>query len=125
MFAGFSYVNVAFIFDLLKVRAQNNKRKQIKYGEEIMNIYRSEGLRGFMKGYQGMILRDIPGFAAYFATYEWMKRCLGVSDADRGSAAYNKKSVAERNIPLFLAGGMAGQICWIVVYPFDFLKVKL
>ena len=54
-----------------------------------MNIYRKEGLRGFLKGYQGMILRDVPGFAAYFMTYEFMKRSAGVSEADKGSPAYN------------------------------------
>lgn len=27
-----------------------------------------------MKGYQGMMLRDAPGFAWYFMTYELLKR---------------------------------------------------
>lgn len=80
-FAGFCYTNVAFVFDLLKVRAQFNKTKKIHYREEIASIYRSEGLRGFLRGYQGMMLRDAPGFAWYFTVYELVKRQLGVADS--------------------------------------------
>ena len=73
-FAGFCYTNVAFVFDLLKVRAQNSKSTQMSYSQEIKRIYRVEGLKGFAKGYQGMFMRDCPGFAIYFTTYECMKR---------------------------------------------------
>ena len=79
-FAGFCYTNVAFIFDLLKVRAQFNQTRQVSYPKEIRQIYKQEGLRGFMKGYQGMLLRDAPGFAWYFSVYEFIKRSFGVAD---------------------------------------------
>ena len=49
--AGICYTNVAFVFDLLKVRAQYNKKAQIKYYAEIKRIYSSEGLKGFYRGY--------------------------------------------------------------------------
>ena len=58
-----------------------------------MNIYHNEGLRGYLKGYQAMILRDVPGFAVYFMTYEFLKRSAGVSEADKGSSAYNQKTL--------------------------------
>ena len=76
--AGFYYTNVAFVFDLLKVRAQFNKTTSIRYGQEIRRIYQTEGPKGFLKGYQGMFLRDAPGFAFYFCSYEYFKRQLGV-----------------------------------------------
>ena len=79
-FAGLTYTHIAFVFDLLKVRAQHESRKEIKYREEIKRIYRNEGLKGFFRGYQGMFVRDVPGFATYFMTYEFIKRNLGVSD---------------------------------------------
>ena len=50
-FAGLVYTNIAFVFDLLKVRAQHESRKEIKYTEEIAKIYKKEGLRGFFRGY--------------------------------------------------------------------------
>ena len=68
------------MFDLLKVRAQFNQRAQIRYVDEIKRIYRTEGPRGFLKGYQGMLLRDVPGFACYFFSYEYLKRQFGIAD---------------------------------------------
>ena len=49
--AGFTYTNIAFVFDLLKVRAQHDKTKKMNYSNEIARIYKHEGMRGFMKGY--------------------------------------------------------------------------
>ena len=87
-FAGIFYTNVAFVFDLLKVRKQFHKTIPKSYSEEIRHIYKTEGLRGFLKGYQGMLLRDTPGFAWYFMFYEWSKRQMGVSEADKQTAAF-------------------------------------
>lgn len=117
--AGIYYTNVAFVFDLLKVRAQFNETKQIKYREEIRAIYNNEGLRGFMKGYQGMFLRDAPGFSFYFFLYELLKRRLGV-DEKRIRSGESPKSVN-----LLLAGGLAGATTWILCYPVDLIKTRL
>lgn len=68
------------MFDLLKVRAQFNQRAQIRYVDEMKRIYRTEGPTGFLKGYQGMLLRDFPGFGFYFCTYEYLKRQFGIED---------------------------------------------
>ena len=46
-------------------------------------IYREDGVKGFTRGYQGMLLRDGPGFAVYFCTFEALKRKLKVSEQDR------------------------------------------
>ena len=91
-FAGFCYTNVAFVFDLLKVRAQNNKNSQMNYTKEIKRIYKNEGLRGFAKGYQGMFLRDAPGFGIYFTTYEFLKRSFNVSDSEKYTEKYKSMS---------------------------------
>ena len=91
-FAGFCYTNVAFIFDLLKVRAQEQKTKQMSYSKEIARIYSEEGIKGFSRGYQGMLLRDGPGFGVYFAIFEMNKRHLGVSERDRIDHDYHQMS---------------------------------
>mmetsp|Transcript_3884 Transcript_3884/g.4556 ORF Transcript_3884/g.4556 Transcript_3884/m.4556 type:complete len:190 (+) Transcript_3884:172-741(+) len=90
-FAGFCYTNVAFVFDLLKVRAQFDKKKQINYKQEISRIYREEGLKGFLNGYQGMLLRDFPGFAFYFMSYELIKRNLSSFDPQTEEQSTLKK----------------------------------
>lgn len=74
MFAGACYTNVAFGFDLLKVRLQSVRSGRMTYGETIQDIYSKEGLAGFTRGYQGMLLRDVPGFGVYFCTFAFMKR---------------------------------------------------
>ena len=81
--AGITYTNIAFIFDLLKTRAQNNKTENMSYRNEIARIYNTEGMRGFFRGYQGMFIRDTPGFGIYFTCYEMFKRSWGVSEKDK------------------------------------------
>jgi hypothetical protein len=46
-----------------------------------MNIYRTEGLKGFTRGYSGMLLRDGPGYALYFVIYDRLKTMLRVSQS--------------------------------------------
>ena len=73
-FAGLCQVNVTFIFDLLKVRKQFSLTKPKSYAEDFRYIYKTEGVRGYFKGYQGNLLRDCPGYAWFFMFYEWSKR---------------------------------------------------
>lgn len=69
---------MAFIFDLLKTRAQISKYKTMSYREEIAKIYELEGLKGFTRGWTGMFFRDAPGFGVYFCLFEMFKRGLDV-----------------------------------------------
>ena len=55
----------------------------MSYATEIKRIYELEGIKGFSRGYQGMLLRDGPGFGIYFCGFEMMKRKFGVSENDR------------------------------------------
>ena len=117
MFAGVMYTNVAFVFSLLKVRAQHDKRHNIRYREEISRIYRVEGVHGFFNGYSAMLLRDAPGFAWYFFSYEFLKRYLASSD--------KQDSSIRSKLWISLAGGLAGVSSWLITYPADLLKTRL
>ena len=70
-----------------------------------------------------MFLRDTPGFAWYFMTYELIKRKVGVSDYLPESE--KQQSEVLRSLGLFLSGGIAGTVTWIMCYPADFLKTRL
>ena len=72
------YSNTAYVFDLLKTRAQYSKYKRMSYKQEILKIFQEEGLVGFTRGYHAMIARDLPGFAFYFMIFDFNKRMLGV-----------------------------------------------
>ena len=60
----------------------------MSYPDEIKRIYELEGIKGFSRGYQGMLLRDGPGFGIYFCGFEMMKRNFGVSENDRIEFGY-------------------------------------
>ena len=50
---------------------------------------------------------------------------MGISDADKVTAAYQKKSKFEVSLGILLCGGVAGQTFWVLFYPVDFLKTQL
>ena len=62
----------------MKVRAQNHKHGRMSYTQEIGRVFRKEGLKGFTRGYTGMLLRDAPGFSIHFLLFDIFKRRLGV-----------------------------------------------
>lgn len=75
----------------------------------LSHIYRSEGVRGVFKGLNATALRDVPGFATYFVSYEYlmrMKREPGV-------------------MYTLFAGGMAGMCSWMLTIPIDVVKSRI
>jgi solute carrier family 25 carnitine/acylcarnitine transporter 20/29 len=82
-------------------------------------------LKGFTRGYQGMLLRDGPGFGLYFTLFEAVKRRLGVSDKDRQHNQYNGLNNTQVAMRQFLAGGFSGAITWTFSFPFDTIKTRM
>jgi uncharacterized protein YfdQ (DUF2303 family) len=69
------------------------------------------------------MIRDVPGWAAYFYTYTFLKNNLNKwfninKDND------NRNKFKEFLIKNF-AGGMAGVNSWLVSYPFDVIKTDV
>lgn len=56
------------------------------------------------KGLSTCLLREIPAFAIYFQTYEYMKK------KDYGT---------------LVSGGVAGTLCWVGTYPMDVIKTRV
>ena len=67
-----------------------------------------------------MLVRDVPGFAIYFGSFEAFKTLLGVAN---GKAEQMSKS--SYNLRKFLSGGLAGVITWTIAFPADSIKTKL
>ncbi|KAL1446905.1 hypothetical protein MTO96_028702 [Rhipicephalus appendiculatus] len=80
-----------------------------------LQILKVEGLRGAFRGFGPTLLRDAPGFAVYFASYERMVR-LGADGTFTG---------AKGTAALMAAGGLAGVFSWMACYPMDVLKSRL
>ncbi len=83
-----------------------------------VQVYKKYGIRGLYKGFLITIAREIPGFGAYFACYDYL--C-------------NKSMVIFKNehrdtihpVTLCTCGGISGIAAWIVSYPVDVVKSRL
>lgn len=71
---------------------------------------REHGVSGLFRGAPATIFRESPGCGIYFASYEvtkqWLEQRWGLGEQASS----------------FGAGGFAGGISWLLVYPFDVVK---
>ncbi|XP_063363145.1 mitochondrial basic amino acids transporter-like [Cydia amplana] len=71
------------------------------------HILRTGGIRTLFRGLTITAARDCPAFAIYFTSYEMMTR--------------DDRSV----MTVFTAGGVAGALSWVLLYPVDVVKSRL
>ena len=85
--------------------------------ECLIKTYQEGGVRGVYKGMVPTLWREIPSFAAYFATWEYL--CQAMSD-NKDGLKHNMKMYK-----LLIAGGFSGISAWVVSYPFDVVKTRI
>lgn len=115
-------------FERVKVLLQIQGQKQLAPGEKpkysggfdvVRQLYKEGGIRSVFRGSAMTLARDGPGSAAYFATYEYVKRSLTPKDADGNVTG-------DLSLPAVItAGGAAGVAMWIPVFPVDTVKSRL
>ena len=76
--------------------------------------FKDINIRFLYKGFTPTFFREMPGFAIYFSTYEYLKK--------KTFTDYNKKIDYTSS---FLYGGIAGVTSWIFIYPQDKIKTIL
>lgn len=109
---------------LLQIQGQNppppgQKPKYSGGLDVVRQLYKEGGIRSVFRGSVMTLARDGPGSAAYFASYEYIKRSLTPKD-ERGNVT------GELSLPAVLtAGGAAGIAMWIPVFPVDTIKSRL
>ncbi len=115
-------------FERVKVLLQIQGQKQLAPGEKprysggvdlVRQLYKEGGIRSVFRGSAMTLARDGPGSAAYFATYEYIKRSMTPKDAN-GKASGDLSLTA-----VMVAGGAAGVAMWIPVFPVDTIKSRL
>ncbi|KAI5797603.1 mitochondrial carrier domain-containing protein [Geopyxis carbonaria] len=89
---------------------QSGPKKYASSGDVVKQLYKEGGLRSVFRGAGATLARDGPGSAAYFATYEYLKRRLSPEDGQLSLGAIS------------FAGGMAGIAMWVLVFPVDTVK---
>ncbi|MCJ1405338.1 carnitine transporter [Xylographa trunciseda] len=115
-------------FERVKVLLQIQGQKQLAPGEKprysggldvVKQLYKEGGIRSVFRGSVMTLARDGPGSAAYFATYEYVKRKMTPKDA-AGNPSGDLSLTA-----VMTAGGAAGVAMWIPVFPIDTVKSRL
>lgn len=114
-------------FERVKVLLQIQGQKQLAPGEKpkysggmdvVRQLYKEGGIRSVFRGSAMTLARDGPGSAAYFATYETVKKYLTPKNADGSAGELSLTAV-------MAAGGAAGVAMWIPVFPVDTIKSRL
>jgi solute carrier family 25 carnitine/acylcarnitine transporter 20/29 len=133
--AGWAQVVVCSPSELIKLRMQfqkdktsliphslhhhsSEKRVYSSPWDAVKKIYKKDGLfRGIGKGYWITCTREIPAFAFYFGTYDYLCRSAmrrkGLSHVDQLSPVF-----------ICMAGGVGGIMAWVVSYPADVVKSR-
>ncbi|MCJ1371828.1 carnitine transporter [Loxospora ochrophaea] len=115
-------------FERVKVLLQIQGQKSLAPGEKpryaggldvVRQLYAQGGIKSVFRGSAMTLARDGPGSAAYFATYEYVKRLMTPVDA------HGIKSEELSLTAVMTAGGAAGVAMWIPVFPVDTVKSRL
>lgn len=100
---------IAAPFERIKVVMQIDKT-QATFLQTVRTLYKQGGLRSIYKGSAATLARDGPGSAAYFATYEYVKKHLSGGSDELSLGA------------ITVAGGCAGVAMWTAIFPVDTIK---
>lgn len=107
--AGLSQTLISCPMELIKTRAQLRSTSVMS---TFRDTIRSEGgLRALYRGFWATVARDAPAFAVYFSCYEFLLK-------------HSKKSTPS-TLMLLLAGGTAGAVSWLAIYPMDVIKSRI
>ncbi|BEI85972.1 hypothetical protein CcaverHIS002_0602590 [Cutaneotrichosporon cavernicola] len=109
---------------LLQVQGQGGKPAYTGPLDVVKKLYAEGGVKSIFRGTVPTILRDGPGSAVYFATYEVVKKALS------GKPVIDHATGEEKAPPLSLpavmfAGGMAGVAMWSIAIPPDTIKSRI
>ena len=98
----------------------NNGRVYSDPWDATKKIIRQDGLRGYFKGLEITLFREVPAFATYFATYEYICQVI-VRNSGASIATLDDLSP----LSLCFAGGISGITAWVVTYPIDVVKSRV
>lgn len=105
-------------FERIKImlQLQGQQKGPPKYSSSYdvaRQLYKLGGIQNLFRGSAATLARDGPGSAAYFATYEYLKRRLSPESGELSLGAVS------------FAGGAAGVSMWALVFPVDTVKSRL
>jgi len=100
---------------LLQVQGQGKGTAQYNGAFDVLrHIYKEGGIKSVFRGSVATVIRDGPGSAAYFSTYEVTKKWLTPGDSKDLSVS-----------AVVFAGGTAGVAMWTIAIPPDVIKSRI
>ncbi|OCF34832.1 solute carrier family 25 (mitochondrial carnitine/acylcarnitine transporter), member 20/29 [Kwoniella heveanensis CBS 569] len=109
---------------LLQVQGQGGQSAYSGPIDVVRKLYAEGGLRSLFRGTGATLLRDGPGSAVYFATYELLKKALSAAPETLPNG--EKAPAPPLSLPaVMLAGGSAGVAMWSLAIPPDTIKSRL
>ncbi|WWD22678.1 hypothetical protein CI109_107171 [Kwoniella shandongensis] len=109
---------------LLQVQGQGGHASYTGPVDVVRKLYAEGGMRSLFRGTIATLARDGPGSAAYFATYELLKRKLSGEPTTLPNG--EKAPAPPLSVPaIMLAGGGAGIAMWGLAIPPDTIKSRL
>lgn len=123
-FAGLVQTFVVTPIDLLKIRLQLQTAVpgSPAYRGPLRTLQSTLQTDGFCGLYRGAVItaiRDVPSHGVYFAAFEGAREWL--TPGSREQRGSSRQSAAA----IWAAGGIAGAVSWVSVYPFDVIKSRL
>jgi Mitochondrial carrier protein len=105
-------------------------------------ILKEHGIQRLFQGWWSTLWREVPAFGIYFASYDYMKdiandflaKNMNVRHQSSSSSASNNNEFAYTKnksdhshtwLASAFAGGCAGCLTWIIIYPFDVIKTRV
>jgi len=106
---------VELVRNRLQVQYDKLKSRSLYTGpiDCLLKTYRADGLRGLYRGLFPMIIRDVPGVGAWYATFELARRLLTPSASNSGEVG---------KLRVMAAGALAGIGYWTTAFPQDAVK---
>ena len=132
---GFLLSGVVSPTDLIKCRVQDGQYSGPR--EAILHIYKTDGLKGFARGLNATMLREIPGNALFFVVYETAQAAFPrfenlsakPSSSRSSSGSFETENTfaywAQESLAAIVCGGVAGCAFWLTMLPVDYAKTRL
>lgn len=125
--AGIFQTSLLAPLDNVKIRLQAQTHQRFFTGPVhcLSWLYQSHGFKGIYKGMYATLLRDSFSYGVYFAAYEFSKQKMVKFKSRNRENGSDMVKLEASPLDMFLAGGIAGVVSWLVIYPVDVLKSRI
>lgn len=139
-FAGFMQCFIIAPMEHVKCRLQTQTSSGSSTNDKYKNPYQATksiikefGIKRLYQGWWSTIWREVPAFGLYFTIYDYLKdhandylaNKIDVIHTPTGTPRMSPKDHSHTWLASAFAGGCAGCVTWVVIYPIDIIKTRI